>query len=308
MIGDAPLDHQSQIFNLIGNTPLLDLTPLTQAPAGVRLLAKAEWLNPGGSIKDRPVAAMLQRALKDGELNNNRILLDSSSGNSAIAYAMLGAALGLPVTMVLPGNASDERKRRILAHGAKIIETDPLEGYDEALRAVKRLATGEPERYFYCDQYSNPENWQCHYRHTAGELLRQAGRPITHFVAGVGTGGSFTGIARRLKEAYPGLRALCVRFAPWPGIEGLKPLGHPGDIVPAIFDDTLVDDWIDVTADDARFWCHRLASQGYFVGQSSGAYLAACAKVIKGIDRGLVTTLLCDLGERYVSAGLWEGS
>lgn len=294
------------LLDLIGHTPLVDLSAFGPDPRRLRLFAKAEWRNPGGSLKDRPVKAMLCQALERGDLAGGRIVLDSSSGNAGISYAMIGAALGLSVQIVIPGNASAERKRRLRAHGAELIETDPLEGYDEALREVRRRYRAEPERYFFCDQYSNPCNVAAHYQGTAGELLEQLPEPPTHLVCGVGTGGSLTGIGRRLKEACPGLQVVAVQPERWPGIEGLKPLGEPGDIVPEIFDAALVDRWLPVSALEAKGACAALAARGHFVGQSSGAYLAACLKLMAGLEAGTLVTLLCDLGERYFSAGLWD--
>ncbi len=302
-------DEESMtILDLIGNTPLVDLGNLFPEKPRVDVFAKAEWRNPGGSLKDRPVKRMLEEAIRTGKLTPDRIILDSSSGNAGIAYAMLGRALGYRVQLVIPGNASRERKERILAHGAEIIETDPLEGYDEALRYVHHLAETQPEKYFFCDQYANDNNWLAHYHGTAEEIISQVDGEITHFVGSVGTGGSITGISRKLKEKYPSIQIIGLRPEVWPGIEGLKPLGAAGDIIPEIFDDSLVDEWIPVTADEAKHWCHRLASMGFFVGQSSGAYMAGVSKLAERISSGRVVTLLNDLGERYFSAGLWVQS
>ncbi|SQH76883.1 Cysteine synthase [Shewanella benthica] len=294
------------LLGLIGNTPLLDLSFLSETPNRIKLFAKAEWLNPGGSLKDRPVKAMLLHAIRSGELTPGKIILDSSSGNAGISYSMIGASLGFPVTIVIPGNASNERKQRLLAHGATLIETDPLEGYDQALRHVRDIYADSKDKYFYCDQYSNPFNVQAHFHGTANELLQQSPEPITHFVCGVGTGGSLTGIAKRLKQTNSDICIVGVRPEIWPGIEGLKPLGDPADIIPAIFDASLVDEWIDISADEAKEMCLRMASHGYFLGQSSGAYLAASEKLMQSLISGVVTTLLCDLGERYISSGLWQ--
>lgn len=294
------------LLDLIGNTPIIDLSFLSPRPDHVSLYAKAEWMNPGGSLKDRAVKAMLEHAISSGALTSEKIILDSSSGNAGISYSMIGAALGYQVTMVIPGNASEERKMRLKAHGATLIETDPLEGYDQALRQVRALYEADPDKYFFCDQYSNPLNVQSHYHGTAAELLVQVHDVITHFVCGVGTGGSLTGIACRLREANPGIKIIGVRPEPWPGIEGLKPMVGKDDIVPTIFEPGLVDQWIDVTADEAKHWCLTMAKHGFFLGQSSGAYLAVCHQLMSGLSEGVVTTLLCDLGERYFSAGLWQ--
>ncbi|MCH8286332.1 cysteine synthase family protein [candidate division KSB1 bacterium] len=294
------------LIDLIGNTPLIDLSFLFPRKPAVSVFAKAEWMNPGGSIKDRPVKRMLTEAVAAGKLNHGKIILDSSSGNAGIAYAMIGAALGYKVSIVVPGNASLERKQRIAVHGAELIETDPMEGYDEAMKEARRLYEVYPEKYFFCDQYSNENNWLAHYEGTAVEILSQVDRPIDHFICGVGTGGTITGIGRRLKEAFPGITVWCIRPELWPGIEGLKPLDSQDDIIPEIFDETIVDEWIDITSEEAKLWCRELGKNGWFTGQSSGAYLAACEKVISQIQSGTVLTLLKDLGERYFSAGLWR--
>lgn len=294
------------LFELIGNTPLLDLGFLTPKKKQIKLFAKAEWLNPGGSLKDRPVKYMLSDAIANKHLTHDKVILDSSSGNAGISYSMLGASLGFNVLIVIPGNASDERKQRLRAHGATLIETDPLEGYDEALRYVHKLYDEYPEHYFYCDQYSNQHNVRAHYEGTAAELIQQTPSPITHFICGVGTGGSLTGIGTRLHEHNPGIRVIGVQPERWPGIEGLKPLGEDKDIIPGILDANVVDEWRQVTADEAKEFCHKMAQRGYFVGQSSGAYLAVCCKLMSEISEGTITTLLCDTGERYYSTGLWN--
>lgn len=263
-------------------------------------------MNPGGSLKDRPVERMLTEAIESGKLTKDKIIIDSSSGNAGIAYSMIGNALDYQVQIVIPGNASIERKERMKAHGTSIIETDPIEGYDEALRHVHKLVDADPDKYFLCDQYANENNWLSHYHGTAEEIISQANGEIQYFVGGVGTGGSITGIGRRLKEVYPNVIIYGVRPEVWPGIEGLKPLGSPEDIVPKIFDETVVDDWIYITADEAKHWCSKVAKNGLFVGQSSGSYLAACAKLMEKIDSGKIVTLFNDFGDRYFSAGLWS--
>jgi cysteine synthase B len=219
---------------------------------------------------------------------------------------MIGNALGYQVEIVIPGNASLERKQRMIAHGTNIIETDPSEGYDEALRHVHKLVNAEPEKYFLCDQYANDNNWLSHYHGTAEEILSQMDGEFQYFVGGVGTGGAITGIGRRLKEVYPNIKIHGVRPEVWPGIEGLKPLGSPEDIVPEIFDESVVDEWIYVTADEAKHWCNKVAKNGLFVGQSSGSYLAACSKLMEKIESGKIVTLFNDFGDRYFSAGLWS--
>ena len=298
------------VFSGIGNTPLVELDFLEEIPQGVRLFAKLESANPGGSIKDRPVARMLSAALRDGHLEGGRRLLDSSSGNAGIAYAMLGAALGIPVTLVVPGNASRERLQRITAHGAELILTDPIEGYDHALRESQRLAAEQPERYWHCDQYSNDGNWKAHHEGTGAELLAQtreaAASPPHAFVAGVGTGGTITGAGRRLREANPDVHIACVIPDVFPGIEGLKPLGAPDDIVPKILDEALIDERIDVRMEQATAVCRRLSKAGLFVGPSSGAYVHAALAVAATGRYRVVATILSDGGERYSSTGMWD--
>lgn len=294
-------------LGLIGDTPLFRVDALRdEFPRGT-VLAKAEWRNPGGSLKDRPVRRMLLQALDEGRLRPGQTILDSSSGNAGIAYAMIGAMLGFPVQLVVPGNASLERKKRIKAHGARLVETDPLLGYDEALRTCHRLAEEEPERFFHCDQYSNDDNWRAHYEETALEILAQTEGRLTHFVHGIGTGGTITGVGRRLKERAPGVKVVAVHPDPFPGIEGLKPLDRPEDIRPAILDESVIDERITVQIEDAFDGCQRLARQGLFVGQSSGAHLWAAAQVLRREPTARVVTLFCDIGERYFSTRLWDG-
>ena len=288
----------------VGHTPLVELSAL--APPGVRLFAKLESVNPGGSIKDRPVARMLLQAIAAGRFAGGRRLLDSSSGNAGISYAMLGAALGVPVTIVVPGNASEERLQRIAAHGAQLIVTDPLEGYDFALREAQRLAREQPERYWHADQYANPDNWRAHYEGTGREMLEQLAAPPEAFVAGVGTGGTLTGAGRALREANPGLHIAAVIPEAFPGIEGLKPLGEPGDIVPAILDPSLIDERIPVTLDEAVALCAELAGEGLFVGPSSGAFVHGALMLAKQGGFRSIVTLLSDTGERYSSTGMWH--
>lgn len=299
-----PFLDRCPALGLIGGTPLVRLRWLEKA--GVEVHAKVEYQNPGGSIKDRPVLWMLLRAVLDGRLTPEKQVIDSSSGNAGIAYAMIGGALGFRVKLVVPGNASEERKKRILAHGAEIHFTDPVEGYDEALRTVHRMAEEEPERYFFSDQYANDDNWRAHYHTTAAEVLEQTGRRVTHFVGGVGTGGTITGVGRRLKEEVPGVEIACIMPDAFPGIEGLKPLEEPGDIIPEIFDASVVDKRVRVSVDDAYRMCQKAARQGLFIGQSSGAYLKGVEEVVRGLKRAVVVTVLNDFGERYFSARLWD--
>ena len=296
---------ENSVLDLIGNTPLIDVSFLTQS-SNISLYAKAEWLNPGGSLKDRPVKRMLTEAIESGKLTKDKIIIDSSSGNAGIAYSMIGNALGYKVEIVIPGNASLERKQRMKAHGTNIIETDAIEGYDEALRHVHKLVQSDPEKYFLCDQYSNDNNWLLHYHGTAEEIINQMNGEFEYFVGGIGTGGSITGIGRKLKEVYPNIQIHGIRPEVWPGIEGLKPLGSPEDIIPKILDESVVDEWIYVTADEAKHWCQVLAKQGIFVGQSSGCYISACFKLMEKISEGRIVTIFNDFGDRYFSTGLWS--
>jgi cysteine synthase B len=247
---------------------------------------------------------MLGEAVLSGELTRDKTIIDATSGNAGIAYAMIGGTMGFKVQLVLPSNASEERKKRLLAHGADLIYTDPMLGYDETLREVKRRYEADPDRYFYCDQYSNVDNPQAHYDTTAEEILRQT-PDVTHFVAGVGTGGTITGVGRRLKEVRPDVRIVLINFDEWPGVEGLKPLGQ-GHIVPDTFDESVVDETVMVDVDDAREMSRLLSTNGIFAGQSSGAYVQAAYAVAKESRRGVIVTILNDIGERYFSTGMWD--
>jgi len=293
-------------LNLIGNTRMVEILCFKDEFPEVRIFAKAEYANPGGSLKDRPVRRMLLEALIHGKVGKGQVVLDSSSGNAGIAYAMLGAMMNLPITIVVPGNASRERKLRIKAHGATLVQTDPLEGYDEALREGHRIAEREPGKYFHCDQYSNDNNWLSHYETTAAEILAQTDGKLTHFVAGIGTGGTITGVGRRFKKDLPGVEIVQIVPEDFPGIEGLKPLENPEDIIPKILDKSVVDQKVRVSSTDAARMCALLARFGIFAGQSSGAYLQGVYETAKRIRKGVIVTLLNDIGERYMSTQLWE--
>jgi cysteine synthase B len=219
---------------------------------------------------------------------------------------MIGRIIGVPVAIVIPNNASVERTKRMLAHGARLIFTDALLGYDEALREVRRQYEADPGRYFFCDQYSNEDNWRAHYETTAAEILQQTPGTLTHVVLGVGTGGTVTGVGRRLKEHDPSIRLVCVIPEAFPGVEGLKPLGRGEDIVPAILDEKVIDERVPVTVDESYAMCVRLAAAGFFVGQSSGAYMAGVERVARRVGRGRFVTVFNDLGERYFSTRLWD--
>jgi cysteine synthase B len=301
-----PFHARVPSLDLIGNTPLLPLTALQDEFPHFHVFAKQEWRNPGGSIKDRPVRRMLLEAILDGRLTPDKTILDSSSGNAGIAYAMLGKALGYKVKLFVPANASQERKDRLAAHGAEVVYTDAVQGYDFAMRSCHDEAHHHPEKYFFSNQYANANNWQAHFHGTAEEILQQTGGRITHFVAGIGTGGTITGIGRRLKQFNPDIRIISILPESFPGIEGLKPLERPEDIVPEILDRSVIDEWVPITAEDAYDMCHKLAKHGLFVGQSSGAYLAGVAKTAAKYREGTCVTISCDIGERYFSASLWK--
>ena len=290
-------------LSVIGNTPLVRLD-LPLEVGEVEIYAKYEHLNPGGSIKDRPVLRMLVEAVLTGELTSDKTILDATSGNAGIAYSMIGAVLGYKVELVMPSNASEERKQRIRSHGAEMIFTDPMLGYDETLREVEKRHKSFREKYFWCNQYANRNNPLAHYDSTAEEILQQLSG-ITHFVAGVGTGGTISGVGRRLKEFNPEIQIICIDFDEWPGIEGLKPLSD-GHIVPETFDQDVVDRYIKVDVQEGYELSRILASNGIFVGQSSGAYLAGACKVANELKHGRIVTIFNDIGERYFSTGMWK--
>jgi cysteine synthase B len=291
----------------VGNTPLvaLDFVPGV-AREGV-LFAKLETANPNGSLKDRPVLRMLTGALESGALRGRR-LLDSTSGNAGIAYAAFGASLGVGVTLVIPGNASRERLDRIRAHGAEVVLTDPVEGYDFAIAEAARLAREHPDRYWYCNQYANEDNWRAHLQ-TGREIIEQmiaaTGGVPDALVCGIGTGGSITGIGRRLRAANPRLHVVAVIPETFPGIEGLKPLS-PGDLVPPILDEWIISERVLVSSEEALASCRMLARNGYFVGPSSGAYVHVAAQLVARGTFARIVTLLCDTGERYFSTHMWS--
>ena len=268
-----PLFERFPTLRLIGNTPLVKIDIFKEEFPELEIYAKVEYFNPGGSIKDRPVLFMLGDAMMKGELTPERTVLDSSSGNAGIAYALIGKVMGIPVKLVIPDNASLERKKRILAHGATIHHTSAQDGYDEALREVRRMNQANPERYFFSDQYGNANNWRAHYETTGVEIWEQTQGKVTHFVCGVGTGGSITGIGRRLKEENPNVQVHCVIPDAFPGVEGLKPLGSEHDIVPEILDESVIDARWELDVDQAWDYSQRLAHSGLFAGQSSGGYM-----------------------------------
>tara|TARA_B100000674_G_scaffold495504_1_gene523136 strand:+ start:1153 stop:2088 length:936 start_codon:yes stop_codon:yes gene_type:complete len=293
-------------LGLVGNTPLVRLHLFDDECPGVEVYSKVEAFNPGGSLKDRPVLYMLLQALEDGRLTPDKTVIDSSSGNAGIAYSWIGQLLGIKVKLVIPDNASAERKKRMLAHGAEIHYTSAQDGYDHALIVVREMAAADPDKYFFSDQYGNDFNWRAHYESTAEEIWEQTGGRVTHFVAGVGTGGTITGVGKRLKELNPEIQIHCVVPEAFPGVEGLKPLKDPDDIIPAILDKSVIDHMWDLDVDIAWEANQSLAKVGLFGGQSSGAYLNGAYQTAKSIEQGVVVTMMCDIGERYMSTRLWD--
>jgi len=297
-----PYLEEYPLLATIGDTPVVRLD-LPDIDRNISIHTKLEYLNPGGSIKDRPILFMLLDAIISGKLSSDKTILDATSGNAGISYAMLGAALGYKVELVMPLNASEERKKRIIAHGAHPIYTDSMLGYDETIREVQRLFHANSQKYFWCNQYGNMNNPKAHYMTTGVELLHQL-PGITHFVAGVGTGGTISGVGKRLKEYNPNIKIVCIDFSEWPGVEGLKPLNE-GHIIPDTFDASIVDDMITIDVDEAYKLGNMLAKKGYFVGQSSSAYLLGVYKLANKIKRGVIGTIFNDFGERYFSTSVW---
>ncbi len=298
------------ILERIGKTPLVRLERLTAHLPGIEILGKAEWANPGGSVKDRAASAIVRDAQRRGLLGNGRGLLDATSGNTGIAYAMLGAALGFPVTLCMPSNVSPERKKYLSAYGAHVIWTNPAEGSDGAIRKARELAATEPDRYFYADQYSNDENWKAHYRTTANEIWEQTDGQITHFVAAMGTSGTFMGTTRRLRELNAGIRCISMQpDSPFNGLEGLKHMATA--IVPKIYDPLLADANIEMATETAYKMAKHLArSEGVLVGVSAAAAVAAALQVGERAAadgrNAVIVTILCDSAEKYMSERFWQ--
>lgn len=301
------LHAAGDLIRTIGHTPLVRLRRVTRhLPETVAVYVKAEHLNPGGSVKDRPALRMVLEGLRSGALREGRVLIDATSGNTGIAYAMLGAAFGFPVMLAMPANASPERKRILKAYGAELVLTDPMEGTDGAQHYVRSLVEQNPERYFYPDQYNNDANWQAHYEGTGVEILQQTDRRVTHFVAGLGTTGTFVGVSRRLKAYNPAIRCYALQpDSPLHGLEGLKHLETA--LVPGIYDPSLVDEHLTCSTEAAFEMTRRLAhEEGLFVGPSSGANVAAALRIAEQLNRGVVVTILCDTGARYLSEPFWD--
>jgi len=301
--GESPLER-------IGNTPLIRLERLAEGLAGIDLLAKAEWFNPGGSVKDRAAYNIVREAVHSGKLVAGKRLLDSTSGNTGIAYAMISAALGFGVTLCMPSNVSVERKRILHAYGAEIIYTEASEGSDGAFRRARSMTAAEPDKYFYADQYCNPANWQAHYQTTANEIWRQTGGRVTHFIAMMGTSGTFGGTSRRLKELNPKIR--CISLQPdsaFHGIEGAKHMATA--IIPGIYDPKLADEERTVSTEAAYTMVKRLArEEGLLAGISAGGAVAGCLDIARDLagqrQRAVIVTIFPDSGDKYLSERFWD--
>ena len=297
------------IVDLVGNTPLLRLSAVGAKFPHVEFYAKAEWFNPGGSVKDRAALAMIRDGEKSGKLHAGRTILDATSGNTGIALAMIGAALGYSVTLCVPSSASQERLRTIRALGAELILTPGGEGSDGAIRRARQVYEQNPSKYFYPDQYSNPANPRAHYETTAPEIWRQTQGRVTHFIAGLGTSGTFMGVTRRLKEFNQTIRAISLQpDEPFHGLEGLKHMATA--IVPPIYDPSVADEDLAVRTEDAFTMVRRLArEEGILAGVSSGAAMCACLRVAEKLPRGenaVIVTIFPDSGERYLSERFWD--
>lgn len=289
----------------IGNTPLVPVAGLEGVPTTVTVLGKAEWLNPGGSVKDRAAWAIVRAAESSGVLAGGRRLLDATSGNTGIAYAWIGATRGLGVTLCVPANASLERRRLLEALGAELVLTDAMDGTDGAIREARRLAALDPDRYYHADQYSNPANWRAHYHGTAAEIWEETGGRVTHLVAGIGTSGTLVGTARGLRERDPSITAVAVQpDGPLHALEGLKHL--PSAMVPPIYDPAAHQRTVEVGSDEAIAMVKRQARRGLPLGWSAGAALVAAERVARGLERGLVVAMLPDGAERYLSEPAWQ--
>lgn len=296
----------ASLLDLIGNTSLVRLARIRAQSPEVEIYAKAEWENPGGSVKDRPALNIVRDAENAGEMSPDKILIDSTSGNTGIAYAMICAAKGYRVKLCMPSNVSVERKRILKAYGAEIVYTDAMEGSDGAIRRVRELVAEHPEIYCYANQYDNPANWGAHYHTTAPEIFEQTQGRITHFVAGLGTSGTFIGTARRLRELDP--RIQCISFqpdSPFHGLEGMKHM--PSAIKPGIYDPSVADENLEISTEDAHVMTLRLArEEGMLLGISAGAAMVAALKVANRLAEGVVVTIFPDSGDKYLSERFWD--
>jgi len=300
------LHEPMEAWELVGSTPLLKLRNILAPSKKVEIYAKAEWFNPGGSVKDRPALNMILDGERSGKLSPDKIILDATSGNTGIAYAWIGAARGYKVKLALPQNASEERKRILKSYGAELVLTSPLEGSDGAIREARRLFAENPDLYFYPDQYNNPANWQAHYETTAMEIWEQTAGRVTHFIAGLGTSGTFVGTSRRLKELNPEIQAISFQpDSPFHGLEGLKHMESA--IVPGIYDPTIADKTYEIETETAQDYTRKLGKlEGLLVGVSAGAALACAFKVADTIENGVIVTIFPDAGDKYLSERFWD--
>ena len=303
----TPAFRSTDLLSRIGNTPLVRLTRIERDCPGVELHAKAEYFNPGGSVKDRPALNMILEGEASGKLTPDKILLDATSGNTGIAYAMIGAIMGIRVRLSMPENVTPERKRILAAYGAELVQTSGREGSDGAIRMAQKLYAESPEVYFYPDQYGNPANWQAHYKTTAVEIFEQTDGRITHFVAGLGTSGTFVGTSRRLRELNPAVRLVSMQpDSPMHGLEGMKHMAT--SIVPPIYDAGLAHEQVEVDTEAAQAMVLRLArEEGLLVGISAGANVQAALQVGRNLKEGVIVTVLCDGGMKYLNERFWEG-
>jgi cysteine synthase B len=307
--GAVPVSRGESLLGRIGNTPLLRLARMGREFTNIEFYAKAEWLNPGGSVKDRAALGMIREGERIGALRPGKVILDATSGNTGIAYAMIGATLGYRVKLCVPASASPERLRTLAAYGAEVILTPAEDGSDGAIRRARSLYDGDPERYYFPDQYGNPANWRAHYQTTAVEIWEQTRGRLTHFVAGLGTSGTFVGTVRRLREFHPGLRAISVQpDSSFHGLEGLKHMDSA--IVPAIYDPSLADLDLSVRTEDAYAMVKRLArEEGLLAGVSSGAAMHGCFEVARRLPpeaHAVIVTVFPDSGDRYLSDRFWQ--
>ena len=303
---ELEIDQKTDVLSSIGNTPLIQLKKISKNYPRVKIYGKAEWFNPGGSVKDRPALNMIQEGERNGELRSGKILLDATSGNTGIAYAMIGAVKGIPVRLAMPENVTPERLKILKAYGAELILTSGRKGSDGAILMAKKLYTERPDCYFYPNQYGNPANWQAHYQTTALEIYEQTNGFITHFVTGLGTTGTFIGTSRRLKELNSGIQCFSMQpDSPLHGLEGMKHL--PSSIVPSIYEAGIADGQLNVSTEVAQEMVLRLAKEeGLLVGISAGANVVAAMKIAENLKSGVVVTILCDGGMKYLNEQFWK--
>lgn len=302
---DSIAHSRKQIIEQVGNTPLIELSSISKEVKPVQIFAKAEWFNPGGSVKDRAALNMILQGEKSRALTKDKIILDATSGNTGIAYAMIGAALGYKVKLAIPQNAGNLFKQTLAAYGAELIYSNPQHGSDGAIREAIRLYEKAPEQYFYPDQYNNSANWLAHYDGTGAEIIRQTKGKITHFIAGLGTSGTFMGAGRRLKEFNEDIQLISVQpDSPLHGLEGLKHMKSV--ILPGIYDTELADDNLEISTEESQLLVKRLAKEGLLVGMSAGAALAAALIIAKRLTTGVIVVIFPDSAHKYFDQRFWQ--